>query len=258
MATAITRQQRAVFLGARVPGIVDDAGDVWSLHMGPEQATLSGNAYTYTTQPLQGLKALTFPNSPGVRGLSFSHTVAGGSGFVRAVLASLRSLAGSARRVRFVNLSKLETAGWWHVTDLTITVVQRDPSQEAVQASLAWTLTEANDRAVPKIGRTAPRNSGPGASPGGGTGGGGGGGTPAPKPGPPSTATRRYTVKAGDGLYSIAGDLLGDFTRWREIATLNHITNPDRLTVGQVLLIPPRDGAAVQRPTRGGAGTRPN
>jgi LysM repeat protein len=44
-----------------------------------------------------------------------------------------------------------------------------------------------------------------------------------------------YTVKAGDCLSNICKKELGDASKWREIAELNGITNPDRISVGQVL-----------------------
>ena len=46
------------------------------------------------------------------------------------------------------------------------------------------------------------------------------------------------TVTGGDTLSSIAARTLGDKTRWREIADLNRITNPDRILVGAELALP--------------------
>jgi nucleoid-associated protein YgaU len=53
-----------------------------------------------------------------------------------------------------------------------------------------------------------------------------------------ATATKPYTVKKGDTLVSIAARQLGDYTRWPEIATLNGLRDPNRLTVGQRLRLP--------------------
>jgi len=47
-----------------------------------------------------------------------------------------------------------------------------------------------------------------------------------------------YTVKAGDTLTSIAARLLGSYTKWTAIASLNNIRDPNSITVGQVLHIP--------------------
>ena len=50
---------------------------------------------------------------------------------------------------------------------------------------------------------------------------------------------RTYVVARGDTLQSIARELLGDFSRWMEIADLNDLDTTD-LEVGQVLEIGPR------------------
>ncbi|CZT57095.1 N-acetylmuramoyl-L-alanine amidase CwlA precursor [Eubacteriaceae bacterium CHKCI005] len=47
-----------------------------------------------------------------------------------------------------------------------------------------------------------------------------------------------YTVQYGDTLSGIAKSLLGDASRYKEIAALNGIDNPNVIKVGQVLQIP--------------------
>lgn len=47
-----------------------------------------------------------------------------------------------------------------------------------------------------------------------------------------------YTIQAGDTLASIARQFLGNALRYRELATLNNIANPNVITIGQVLKIP--------------------
>lgn len=46
---------------------------------------------------------------------------------------------------------------------------------------------------------------------------------------------KTYTVQKGDTLWNIAKKYLGDGSKYKELATLNNITNPNFLTVGQVL-----------------------
>ena len=53
--------------------------------------------------------------------------------------------------------------------------------------------------------------------------------------------SRTYQVKSGDSFYGIARDMLGDANRWNEILALNREKvdgNPNRLRVGQVLVLP--------------------
>lgn len=63
---------------------------------------------------------------------------------------------------------------------------------------------------------------------------------PAPKtePAKPAPPTRSYTVKSGDTLAEISQRTLGTTKRWREIAELNKLDDPDVVVVGSVLKIP--------------------
>lgn len=49
---------------------------------------------------------------------------------------------------------------------------------------------------------------------------------------------KRYTIRPGDTLMSIAAELYGDVALWRVIADANAIDDPRRLTGGRVLAIP--------------------
>jgi LysM repeat protein len=60
--------------------------------------------------------------------------------------------------------------------------------------------------------------------------------TPAPSPLP---AARTYTVQPGDTLGAIARAMYGSAAKYPLIADANHITDPRRIWVGQVLTIPP-------------------
>ena len=51
-------------------------------------------------------------------------------------------------------------------------------------------------------------------------------------------ADTSYTVKKGDCLWDIAQLKLGAGSRYTEIATLNNISNPNKISAGQVLLLP--------------------
>lgn len=59
------------------------------------------------------------------------------------------------------------------------------------------------------------------------------------EPGPASSiAYISYQVGRGETLWSISLRLLGDPTRYQELAALNGITDPNQLEVGQILRIP--------------------
>lgn len=60
-----------------------------------------------------------------------------------------------------------------------------------------------------------------------------------PSSGPaPAPSGRVYTVKSGDTLGRIAQRELGNAARWPELARLNGLRDPDRITVGQRLRLP--------------------
>ena len=60
-------------------------------------------------------------------------------------------------------------------------------------------------------------------------------------------APRTYTVKRGDSLAVIARKNLGSSSKWHKIASLNNLDNPNRIRVGQVLMLPGK--ASVSTPS---------
>ena len=54
----------------------------------------------------------------------------------------------------------------------------------------------------------------------------------------PAGAPATYTVQKGDSLYSIARKLYGDQKRFKDLAQANNISDPNKITVGQVLTVP--------------------
>lgn len=67
-----------------------------------------------------------------------------------------------------------------------------------------------------------------------------------------SSSGSTYTVQYGDTLTGIAKELLGDASRYKEIAALNGIDNPNVIKVGQVLQIPGgySDDSAPSQPSK--------
>ena len=60
----------------------------------------------------------------------------------------------------------------------------------------------------------------------------------APAFNPVAVEKKTHTVAAGDTLFNIAKQYLGDGNRYTELAQLNNIANPDHIEVGQVITIP--------------------
>lgn len=48
----------------------------------------------------------------------------------------------------------------------------------------------------------------------------------------------QYTVESGDSVSIIARDIVGDISRWPEVATLNNLKQPYTIYPGQVLQLP--------------------
>lgn len=59
----------------------------------------------------------------------------------------------------------------------------------------------------------------------------------------------QYTVEAGDSLSTIARDVLGDLTRWQEIASANKLAAPYVIYPGQVLQLPDPGTITLGPPT---------
>lgn len=55
-----------------------------------------------------------------------------------------------------------------------------------------------------------------------------------------------YTVKLRDSLSRIAMKIYCDDSRWRELASLNSITNPDLIYIGQRLELPDPTSVPLQ------------
>jgi nucleoid-associated protein YgaU len=53
-----------------------------------------------------------------------------------------------------------------------------------------------------------------------------------------TTEKKPYTVVSGDTLWSIAVKTYNDGYKWTEIATTNHLTHPDVIHAGNVLVMP--------------------
>jgi nucleoid-associated protein YgaU len=109
-------------------------------------------------------------------------------------------------------------------------------AMEAEMAAADAGGSQADRRGVPSEAATAApqrrRNDGQGNNTGNNTGAAGANATATERTG------TRYIVESGDSLASIAQEVYGDPTRWRDIARANDLQEPFALTVGEALLIP--------------------
>lgn len=69
------------------------------------------------------------------------------------------------------------------------------------------------------------------------------------------TEENKYTVNAGDTLFTIADKYYQNGYSYTEIATANNLTNADQIEVGQVLEIPKLDKSITQDLGTGGGNT---
>ncbi|MEM0915539.1 MAG: LysM domain-containing protein [Planctomycetota bacterium] len=77
---------------------------------------------------------------------------------------------------------------------------------------------------------------------------------PAPTPAPPpAPATRSHTIARGDTLSQLSQTYLGTSRRWDEIVAVNPGIDPNRLIVGEVILIPAEGPSPAAAAPTGGA-----
>jgi len=198
-------------------------GRHYSLHSAPSKFDYSEIA-RFGQIEREGMKSITRMTGPGLRTMSFTHTIANRDyqRSIEHVISPLVRLGRDGERVRFVRGSTdYEQGTWWNIKDLQVKVIQRALDNRISRAELSWSLEEAVNvstnlsRAVPTAARPRPAR------------------TAAP-------VARQYRVAPGDTLWSIAARHLGNGARWAEIQRLNAavIPNPNVIRVGTVLRIP--------------------
>ncbi len=76
--------------------------------------------------------------------------------------------------------------------------------------------------------------------------------------GPALAGQAQHVVVAGESLYRIAASELGSGSRWPEIARLNHLADPARIMVGQVLQMPTLGASRPNEVVPGRSEARPD
>lgn len=230
LTVTINQANAARRLGSPVVHLVTELGSAVPLVYTAEQFSITGNGWVWDETERPGRKPVLARRTQQLKQLGFTHSIVhsdyGPAGWR---VDTLRMLHESGVKVRMVGGSTQEAECWWVVASLSVVVEERHPDQTPRRAKLTWAFKEHPIDTRPQIARTPPPAP------------------PAPAPvqaaaitGQPPAAGSSYTVKAGDSLWAIAGRLLGSNGRWKEISTLNGLSNPNRISPGQVLKIPAR------------------
>lgn len=155
--------------------------------------------------------------------MTLEATIDGTQTSIENLLATFRRLANDGDRVT-ISYGPTE-AGWWRLTNLEISSVQRQHgSNEITWASCTLTFQRADD-ALEKISPLT-----------------GGATDVGQRSATDDTATSgtgaTITIKTGETLTAIAARVWGTPSRWPEIAKANGIRDPRRVPAGTVLQIP--------------------
>lgn len=205
-----------------------ETGQTLTVPYAPVSVSHDGIAGSHSQTPRYGREPLLSRTGQPLHSIGFSLVIAypDPQTSVEPILASLRAVARSKARVRTV-LGPSEQ-GWFRVTNFTFESMMRQTGTNAITRAVAsMTLTRASDAQL----RVSPLTGGAKTPPKPTTAAGRGGGGAA-------TATRRHTVRSGDTLFKIAQTHLGDGNKWKSIADANKVTDPRKLRIGQVLVIP--------------------
>lgn len=202
-------------------------GFTGSMHSTAEQFTYT-DVPNFGTTEREGRKAISRMESPGLRKLSFTQTIASldYQKSIQSVITRFTNTASRGTRVRFTGGSgAFEQPCWWLITGLTVDVQLRALNNEPSKAVISWTLLEWQDVTTVVV-------------------------KPKPKPkvtaAPPkkvAAPSRTYRVVSGDMLWTIAMRFWGAKAgpRWPEIYNANRGVvggNPNLIFPGQVLKIP--------------------
>lgn len=215
-----------------------EAGTTLTLPLVPSSMEHSGLGRNYDTFERVGLKPLLSAGDLQLRVYTFSLVIVArdpDTGVIVTTRSSepdlqkLLRMSETGERLHWTNLGPIEK-GFFRLTSLSFTYVQRVfGSRQVTVAEAAVELTEASDAKV-RVGPVSGGAKQPVTSSRGGTQSGSGA--------PARATSREHTVRRGETLSSIALAHLGRASRYPEIATLNRISNPNRISVGQVLKLP--------------------
>lgn len=213
--------------------IVSEVGSKVVLPLAP-QLTQDGLGAQYATFERVGTLPLTKRTGLQLRVLTCTVLLAGRNSkgaldnqvSVEAPLKELRRMGRRGERVQWRNFGPSET-GWFRISDLSVTDIQRQQGTNHITvANVSMTFTQAADAVT----STGPLTGGATSVPG----------KPTAATTPVTSGTRTHKVVSGDTLWKIAVQYYGNGALYPRIADASGVTDPNRLTVGQTLKIPPK------------------
>lgn len=133
-----------------------EGGDIVSLISSPPSMTHDGGVWSVAETARPGRAPLAHASAPGLRRLSFEHTIASRTPniSVENEIKDLRSVAHSGKRVQFYGAGGLASGVWWLVTGFTVTEVTVTEHNFASHATIRWECIEAKTVSAVEMSKT--------------------------------------------------------------------------------------------------------
>lgn len=192
---------------------------------GPTNIVLDSLANTYSTIERPGKPPLFVMSGRALPTLSFTLTLAYWvlDTDIQTYIMALRQIAGGTSHVTF---SYPSIDGYWRCSACTVTTTQLTTGNKSMRATVDMTFTRVSDPAT----NVGPVSGGVKVKPVHRA--------PARTKTTKTKAVAVYTVRSDDTLWGIALRHYGDPHKYTMIAEYNHISNPNRIYVGQRIKLP--------------------
>lgn len=189
----------------------------------PEVQWSALNEIVWEEQPRYGLAPWLVPTTRNLRKLKIKAKQYRGGQPLDEVINRLNYMSSLLTPMTFAYGAS--EAGLYRITDISANSVQRQAGTNNVtEVDIDITLTKASDAPRPRPITQAPAAQAPST-------------VAKSSPSTPTTA-KRYTIKRGDSLWSIAQKFYNNGADWPRIAKANNIKNVNRISPGQELTIP--------------------
>lgn len=127
-----------------------------SLVTSPVVITGTPGVWTISTTERPGRQPITSAAAPGLRTLSFEHTVSSVNPYnsVEHLIHPLRAVAESGKRVQFLGGGMLPSGTWFWITSLQFGETMKARDNRTSRVTLTWTCEEANLVSAVKLTKT--------------------------------------------------------------------------------------------------------